>query len=102
MSATAKPQAARKQPDRAVMFDNSLRWWVASRRDPREKHLVELGGYYPRCGCAHFCIRLEPVLRRRTSHPKDYDRSFYCHHIEQALIALGEAVSQKLTESEKH
>lgn len=50
----------------ALVYDDALRWHVASRSDPHSTYLVELGDYAGngRCCCSDFQMRFEPLLCR--------------------------------------
>jgi len=62
-------------------YDSPTRFLVSSGSRPDLKHLVELEAYdaIGRCGCEHFAVRCEPVLKQGHRSP-----SFRCSHIMEA------------------
>lgn len=53
-------------PNTAEIYDSALRWTVASRTNPGETYMVDLGAYggEGRCACQDFSNRYEKYLQR--------------------------------------
>lgn len=53
-------------PNTAEIYDSILRWTVASRSNPADTYVVDLGAYggEGRCACKDFSIRFEKFLQK--------------------------------------
>ncbi len=97
--------------------DNSMRWFVRSRRRQVDPHLVDLSAYdgNGRCTCKDYQTRMEPVLKQglnpadaveagvlelREYHAGPWEAA-RCYHIYRARGALTDAFIQTLDAAQK-